>query len=195
MHISEGVLSTPTLAAGWAGAGAMLLYSLRKIGHYDVPKVALFSALFFIASFIHIPIGPASLHLLLNGIVGIFLGSGAIVAIFIALLFQALLFGYGGMGVLGINTLIIALPALAGALMMRFGLPKAAVYFLAGALPVALSALLMFGVLVLEREAYLGAGALFLLSNIPLVVIEGLVALFLIRFIMRVDPALLQRQR
>lgn len=72
------------------------------------------SAMFFIASFIHIPIGPTSIHLILSGLIGAFLGFNAGLAIFAALLLQALLFGYGGITVLGVNLLMIASPAVLG---------------------------------------------------------------------------------
>ncbi len=67
--------------------------------------------LFFIASFIHIPLGPTQIHLVLIGIIGIVLGSSVFLAILIALLLQATLLGFGGLTSLGANLIIMALPS------------------------------------------------------------------------------------
>jgi len=63
MHISEGILSAPVLVMG-AGLTAMAVgYSLKKMEHKEVPKVAILSSVFFVASLIHVPVGPSSVHL------------------------------------------------------------------------------------------------------------------------------------
>ena len=51
-----------------------------------------------------------SAHLVLNGLLGALLGFVAFPAITVALLLQALLFQYGGILVLGVNTATMALP-------------------------------------------------------------------------------------
>ena len=70
------------------------------------------SAVFFVASLVHIPIGPTSVHPLLNGLMGIVLGWAAVPAILVALLLQAVFFGFGGITVLGVNVVNMAVPAL-----------------------------------------------------------------------------------
>jgi len=77
------------------------------------------AAIFFLASLVHVPLGLSNAHLTLNGLVGLVLGWGAIPAIFVALSLQALLFQFGGLTTLGVNTLIMAAPAVLCALAFR----------------------------------------------------------------------------
>ena len=69
------------------------------------------SATFFVASLVHVPVGPSSVHLIMNGLAGLVLGWAAFPALFVGLLLQAVFFGFGGVTVLGVNTVAIALPA------------------------------------------------------------------------------------
>ena len=85
MHISEGVLSAPVLLAGWAVTAPAVAAILWRVRQSEIPRIACFSALFFVASFVHLPVGVSSMHLMLSGLVGAFLGSRAILAIFVAL--------------------------------------------------------------------------------------------------------------
>ncbi|MGB9630293.1 MAG: cobalt transporter CbiM, partial [Thermodesulfobacteriota bacterium] len=110
MHISEGVLSQPLLIMGGALSIGGLSIGLRKIKDEELPKVAVVSSSFFVASLIHVPIGPSSAHLVLNGLVGILLGWASFPSIFIALILQALLFQFGGFTTLGVNTFAMATP-------------------------------------------------------------------------------------
>jgi len=74
MHISEGICSPPVLAAGLGLAVAGVAYGLRKIDTESIPRVGVLSSAFFVASLIHVPIGPTSVHLVLNGLMGLLLG-------------------------------------------------------------------------------------------------------------------------
>src|SRR5207302_5573020 len=76
------------------------------------PRIALLTAAFFVASSMHIPVPPASVHLLLNGLVGVILGWRAPLAIAVGLLLQALLLGHGGFLAVGVNTCVVTVPAL-----------------------------------------------------------------------------------
>ena len=196
MHISEGVLHPQLLVAGNLIATGVLYFSYKKLDVQKLPITAALSALFFIASFIHIPLGPTSVHLIMSGILGAFLGYGVFVAIFIALLLQALLFGYGGITVLGVNLLIIATPALIAYYFMRIktksGFKKLLLHFLIGSVPVSLSAVLLALVLALNGEAFYAVASLSLLSNIPIMLIEGIFVVFIFRFIQKVSPKLLE---
>lgn len=111
MHIEEGILSPPVLIAGTVCAAAGVAMGLKKMDAQDIPRVGVLTATFFVASLIHVPFGVASAHLILNGLLGILLGWVAFPAIFIGLTLQTLFFGYGGLSVLGVNTLTMALPA------------------------------------------------------------------------------------
>ena len=196
MHISEGVLHPQLLVAGNVIATGVLYFSYKKLDVQKLPITAALSALFFIASFIHIPLGPTSVHLIMSGILGAFLGYGVFVAIFIALLLQALLFGYGGITVLGVNLLIIATPALIAYYLMRIktnsGFKKLLLHFLIGSVPVSLSAVLLALVLALNGEAFYAVASLSLLSNLPIMIIEGIFVVLIFRFIQKVSPKLLE---
>jgi cobalt/nickel transport system permease protein len=111
MHISEGVLPGWLLATGWGLTAVGTYLGLRKIDNRKLPLVALLSAVFFIASLIHVPLEPTSVHLLMNGLAGLLLGWAAFPALLVALFFQAIFFQFGGLTVLGVNTFNMAFPA------------------------------------------------------------------------------------
>ena len=104
MHIAEGVLSPPILAAGYALTAVGTALGLRRLDYDKLMTVAILAATFFVGSLIHVPIGPSSAHLILNGLLGVLLGWAVFPAILAALALQALLFQYGGLVVLGVNT-------------------------------------------------------------------------------------------
>ena len=74
MHISEGILGAPVLASGAALTVAGTAIGLKKMDYEKLPAVALLSAVFFIASLVHVPVGPAAAHLVLSGLCGVLLG-------------------------------------------------------------------------------------------------------------------------
>ena len=86
MHISEGVLSAPVLLSGAALTAAGTAIGLKNLDYDHIAQVGILSATFFVASLIHVPIGPSSVHLLINGIVGLLLGWAAFPAILVGLL-------------------------------------------------------------------------------------------------------------
>ncbi|MFO0969485.1 MAG: CbiM family transporter [Gemmataceae bacterium] len=112
VHISDGVLSVPFWAAGWLVAAMLLAWGCRRVTEEEIPRVALVTAAFFVASTIHVKVPPSTVHLLLNGLAGILVGRRAVLAIFVGLGLQAILLGHGGFYVLGVNTCVMALPAL-----------------------------------------------------------------------------------
>jgi ABC-type Co2+ transport system permease subunit len=112
VHISDGVLTTPWLAAGFVLAALLLGLAAWRIRDEEVPRVAILTAAFFVSSLIHIRVGPTSIHLLLTGLVGVMLGRRSALAIAVGLLLQMMLIGHGGWTTLGINTCVMTLPAL-----------------------------------------------------------------------------------
>lgn len=193
MHISEGILNTPTLVVGWAISAPLCAYALYKIPQNEIPKIALLSALFFIGSFIHIPFGPTSFHLILSGLVGALGGGYAILSIAVALIFQALLFGFGGLGVLGINILVLSLPTITIWYFLKPTITTLKTYqlFLGGALPTLFSLILLSAILLSNHiKLEYGVMAIFL-YNIPLLIIEGLICVFSVRFILKYMPKVL----
>jgi cobalt/nickel transport system permease protein len=117
VHISDGILSLPVLAAGWAITVALIgvaLWWSKKKGNLEeeIPKLSVMTAAFFVASLVHIPVGPTSAHLILNGLVGVILGIFAFPAIFVGITLQALLFQHGGIITIGVNTANMGIAAL-----------------------------------------------------------------------------------
>ncbi|MBW1735669.1 MAG: cobalt transporter CbiM [Deltaproteobacteria bacterium] len=196
MHISEGVLSGPVLVSGIALAAAGTAVGLRKLDYDRIPRAGILSASFFVASLIHVPLGPSSVHLILNGIVGLLLGWGAFPVILVALTLQAVLFQFGGITTLGVNTMIMALPAvfcyyLFGSLVRRrssLALPAA---FACGALSVFLSAVMVGIALTFTREEFLRVSYLVVVAHLPVMVIEGLITAFCVGFLKKVQPHIL----
>lgn len=197
MHISEGVLSPAVLGGGAALAAAGAAIGLKKLDYEAIPRVAILSAAFFVATLIHVPVGPVGLHLVLNGLMGLLLGWVAVPAILIGLFLQALLFQFGGLTVLGVNTVVMAAPAVVCFYAWRSGLrrpgPAAAVgAFACGAMAILLSGLLVAVALVTTGQAFRQVAQLVLLAHLPVMFIEGLVTLFIFLFLKKVRPEMLE---
>jgi cobalt/nickel transport system permease protein len=196
MHISEGVLSGPVLISGAALTAAGTAIGLKKLDYDRIAQAALLAAAFFVASLIHVPVGPSSVHLIMNGMVGLFLGWGAFPTILVALVLQGVLFQFGGITTLGVNTVIMAAPPVAcyylfGRLIHKDKLIGAAAAFACGFLSVALAAVLMAAALVFTEEGFWAIAATVIVTNLPVMIIEGLVAVSGIAFIKKVKPDLL----
>src|SRR4051812_17121198 len=114
LHIQDGMLTTPWWAGGLALAGLLAVLAAWRVRDEGVPRIALLTAVFFLTSPIHVPVpGGPRVHLLLGGLLGVVLGPRAVLAILVGLLLQALQFSHGGLVTLGVNTCVMALPALA----------------------------------------------------------------------------------
>lgn len=213
MHVPDGFLPLPVILGGYVTAGALAWMSLRQIERLPdpqavVPRASLLTAAFFVASWIHIPVPPASVHLVLNGLLGAILGYFAMPAILIGLFFQAVMFNHGGLSTLGVNAAMMGIPALLSHNLFqlhrvfpksreRLGLGLAA--FIAGAAGLGLSAAIFVGLLVTtipasfdvatERAAILTLT----LAHLPIMVLEGLFTAALVLFLHRVRPQLLEQ--
>src|SRR5438552_196674 len=119
VHIGNEVLNPAWEIGGFAAAAVLLAVGAWRIREEEVPRIALLTAAFFVSSSIHVPLGPTSVHLLLNGLVGVMLGWRAAPAIFIGLLLQAVLLGHGGYFALGVNACVLTAPALLSGLLFR----------------------------------------------------------------------------
>ncbi|MGA1845452.1 MAG: cobalt transporter CbiM [bacterium] len=198
MHISEGVLSAPVLVTGAAVSIACLGIGLKKVEQERIPLVAVLSSAFFVASLIHVPIGPSSIHLILNGICGLLLGWAAFPAIVVALSLQAVLFQFGGLTTLGVNSVIMGLPAVLCFYLFHWLAVRddfwiwAGASFACGALSVLLSGVLVAVSLVFTGESFLQAAKLVLIAHIPVMLIEGFITAVCIGFLKRVKPELLE---
>src|SRR5947209_20009548 len=112
VHVSDGVLGWHTVAAGFVLAALLAGLAAWRVREDEIPRIALMTAAFFVASSIHVKLGPTSVHLLLNGLVGVVLGRRAPLAILVGVTLQALLIPHGGISTIGVNTCTEALPAL-----------------------------------------------------------------------------------
>jgi cobalt/nickel transport system permease protein len=200
MHISEGVLSAPVLGAGAALSAVGLAVGLKKLDYERLPQTAILAAGFFVASLVHVPIGPSSAHLVLNGLLGILLGWAAFPAIFVGLALQAVLFQFGGLTTLGVNTFSMAFAALVtywifGRWIRAGGALAMAAGFGAGFLAILLSALMVAGALALSGEQFFTAAQLILIAHLPIMVVEGLLTAAIVSFLSRVRPAMLANGR
>jgi cobalt/nickel transport system permease protein len=199
MHISDGLLTWPWLAGGFAVAGVLALFAAWRIRDEEIPQTALLTSAFFVASSIHVRVPPTSVHLLLNGLVGVVLGRRAALAIPVGLFLQAALLGHGGFTTLGINSCIMVLPALLAWQMFAglHRLPFLKRQWFAMGLVVGMSATLASAVLnclVLTWggvEDWRELARLVLLAHLPVVVIEGLILGFTIKFLAQVKPEML----
>lgn len=217
MHIPDGIVPAQVCAAGYGITGLLTWYSLRQIQrrgnpNAQVPKAALLTAAFFVASSIYIPVPPTTVHLLLNGLLGVVLGYFAFPAILIGLLFQALIVGHGGLTTLGINAAMMGIPALLAyhIFQLRFVMtPKrkqegnpsrlsiGIFAFLGGALGLGLTALIFMGLVITTVSDDFNGGAeriaiaSLVLAHIPLALLEGGFTAMLALFLQRVKPELL----
>jgi len=196
VHISEGVLSAPVLVSGGALAAAGTAIGLKKIDYDHLARVGILSATFFVASLVHVPIGPSSVHLIMNGIVGLLLGWAAFPAILVALLLQGVFFQFGGITTLGVNTIIMALPAVICSYLFAPLLHKDRKYLLLAGFGCGFCAVLFGGVIVglalmFTEENFLKVAMLVVMAHIPVMIIEGIVTAFCVAFLKKVQPAML----
>ena len=178
-------------------AAAGIVIGLRKLDYDRLMTVAILAAAFFVGSLIHVPIGPSSVHLILNGLLGMLLGWAAFPSIFVALMLQAILFQYGGITVLGVNTFNMAFPAVVCYYAFRPMLLKSARQrivgaFCCGALSVAGAGLLTALSLSFSDEGFLRTAQLLFLAHIPVMIVEGVITALAVSFIAKVRPEILQ---
>ncbi|MBD5608119.1 MAG: cobalt transporter CbiM [Desulfovibrio sp.] len=202
MHISEGVLSAPVLAVGAALAIGGVAVGLKKLKDDQVVLCGMLSAAFFVGSLVHVPVGVGNAHLLLTGLLGCLLGWAAFPAVFAALLLQALLFQYGGLTTLGVNTFCMGFSAVLSWYAFRAiykiypspaGLKVAA--FCGGFLGTAFGAILAALSLIFTDEGFFAAAGILLAAHLPVMLIEGLITMFSAWFIARVNPEMLALPR
>jgi cobalt/nickel transport system permease protein len=211
MHIPDGILPASVCLGGYVAAAVATWYSLRKIRQKEdpragIPKASLLTAAFFVASWIHIPVPPISVHLVLNGLLGAVLGYYAFPAILIGLFFQAVIFQHGGLTTLGVNAAVIGVPAILSYYLFQvrnlFGqdsrLGTGLCGFLAGAAGIGLAAVAVLTLLITTLPAHLDIEVerasiyALALAHVPLMVIEGVFTALVALFLLRVKPVLLE---
>jgi len=197
VHISDGVLPPAMLAGGFLFTAILLFLFLKEMRVEEIPKISLITAALFVASLIHFPVGPTSVHLVMNGLAGILLGRRAFIGVFVALTLQAVFFQHGGLSVLGVNAFNIGVPALLAWQIFerRRGLesPRREVVFgvLAGGLAVLASVLMVSLELLALGEAFNEISLLVIGAHLPVILIESLVVGGAAGFLLKVKPEML----
>jgi len=196
MHIVDGALANEVVIGGAVLAAGGIALGLKKLPLEKIPAAGVLSATFFVASLIHVPIGPSSVHLILNGLAGLILGWAAFPALFVGLLLQAVFFGFGGLTVLGVNTLNIALPAVLaglifGRLIARASPAMGAVWAgIGGAFAIAATTLLVAVSLMLSGDEFVPAAQFVFFAHIPVMAIEALLSAAAVYLARQVKPDL-----
>lgn len=215
MHIPDAILPPQIYLGGYAVTGLVTWYSLKKINKQGnpaplIPKAALLTAAFFVGSAIPIPIPPTSVHLVLNGFLGVVLGYFAFPAILIGLFLQALMLGHGGLTTIGVNAAMMGIPALLAyhIFQLRYAfwkrshtpLTTGSFAFLGGFLGLVLATLIFVGLVITTISADFDASAertavmTLLIAHLPLAILEGGFTAMLAVFLQRVKPELLTQK-
>ncbi|SLM62759.1 MULTISPECIES: cobalt transporter CbiM [Dickeya] len=194
-HIPDGLLSLPILVSDGIIAITGVGLALRRINDRAIPRIAILSAVFFTASLVSMPVGPSSIHLLLSGLMGIVLGMGIFPAVMVALFLQAILFGFGGLTTLGVNTVNIALPgAIVGLVLgpvVRHASSAAKASSLA-ALGAAFSVMATGGLVAISlwisSSAFTPVAKILLITYLPLALVDAAFTAAVVGFLTRVKP-------
>ncbi len=205
MHIGEGVLTATragqgVLLAGTVAAAVGTMIGLRRLDEEQIPKAAVLGSAFFVASAIQVPMGGSSVHLVLSGLMGLVLGWAIFPTVLVSLVLQLVFFSIAGPTVLGINTLIMALPGVLCHYVFRWlvrsNQPSIvfASGFAAGSLALMLGALLSAAALVLAGEPFVLLAKGFLALHVPVAVVEGLVTGSVVVLLRQVRPEILGAQ-
>jgi cobalt/nickel transport system permease protein len=201
MHISDGILSAPVLAGGWVVAAGLTAVTLRKVQLEEIPKISVLTAVFFVSDLVHVPAGPTSVHLILNGLMAVVLGIRAFPAVALGVALQTLLLGHGGVTVIGQNAV-----NLGGGSLIAYGVwqlrhftrfKRREVVFgaLAGAIGVFSSGMLMATALLLSGREFFVQAKLVVIAHSFIMILEAIVAGTCAGFLARVKPEALAGQR
>jgi cobalt/nickel transport system permease protein len=198
MHISEGILSAPVLATGAGLTVACVAVGLKKLDYDKLPETAVLASVFFVASLIHLNVGPVAVHLVLSGVCGLVLGWLAFPAILVGLTLQAVLFQHGGLTTLGVNTFNMAFPAVVLGYVCRRGVlsdspvVRGVAEFACGAGAILFSAILVALSLIATGRAYIAPAEVALLAHVVVMILEGILTVFIVEFLRKVRPEILK---
>ena len=116
------------------------------------------------------------------------------------LLIMALVFGFGGVSVLGLNLLNVALPGYLAYLIFspflkRSSETQAMIWGgVAGGLAVLGSALMVAAALALSGDGFWPAAQMIVVAHVPVALVEGLVVGVALSFLLKLKPALFMSQ-
>ena len=179
---------------------AITAATIRKMDLEEIPKISVITAVFFVASLIKIPAGPTSVHLILNGLVGVILGWRAFPAILLGLILQALLFGHGGVTAIGVNAIMMGggglIAYMVWQLRHRVHIKNREFIFgaLAGATGVACSGIILALALITTNESFWAMASYVLVAHVFIIIIEAVVVGSCASYLARVKPEILAGQ-
>jgi cobalt/nickel transport system permease protein len=215
MHIMEGFLPHPWWEIWWLAAIPIMaygVYSLSKVTKKfpeAKPLLALMGAFIFVISALKLPsVTGSSSHPTGSGLAAIIFGPGvASVLSAIALLFQALLLAHGGLTTLGANDFSMGIigPALGFAIWIigkKAKLSNSIAVFIAVALSdlatyVVTSAqlALAFPTAAGVFDSFFRFASIYAITQIPLAIGEGILAVFLFDFLAKYKGILLSSMK
>ncbi|WP_419767419.1 cobalt transporter CbiM [Arcobacter sp.] len=196
MHIADGVLTLESTVTVSAISLVCLYVSIKSIKDEKITLAAAMSAMFFIATFIHVPLGVTQIHLVLIGVIGILIGWMSFISIFIALVLQALLLGYGGVVSLGVNLFVMGMPAIIVYYLYNMEitnkLNEKVKFFLVGFLGTFFATLFLAIILLFSKPEYEYASYTIFIVDSGAMIIEGIISMFLLQFIKKTYPKILK---
>jgi cobalt/nickel transport system permease protein len=211
MHIMEGFLPHPwweiwfIIAIPFVAYGVYKLTKVAKKFPEAKPLLALMGAFIFVLSSLKLPsVTGSTSHPTGAGLAAVVVGPGVTsVLSIIVLVFQALLLAHGGLTTLGANvfSMGIAGPLLAYAIWItakKVRLPNSVGIFLAAALGdlftyviTSVQLALVFPTSAGFFDAFLKFGAIFAITQVPLAIGEGILAVVLFDFLAKYKGQLL----
>ncbi|MFO7767795.1 MAG: energy-coupling factor ABC transporter permease [bacterium] len=191
MHIADGIIATEICVAADAACLGSLYVMGRETDPDEIPRMGFVGAALFAVSLVHFPVAGTAMHLSLLGLAGVLLGSRAVPVLFLALLFQSLIFQHGGLITLGLNTLNMSVGALsAWALWRTLPVPRPIRAFAAGFAGIMLPATLVIAEFLITGY---GRGILVLYAAYAVTAVaEGLLTVSVTAFLHRVQPDILE---
>ncbi len=209
IHLEDGALSPIWVVFWWAVAAALIGFAMLSLRREGVSTrkmtIAAMSASVGIAAFlVTIPVF-GGLHLNLTPLIGILAGPAlGSLAVLIINMFSAAV-GHGGWGVIGVNTVVNLSEVLVGyyiyrAFRTRVNLNRFASGFSAAVLALTMSALMVVTIVAvagiqdshLEEEETAHNLWLIAATNIGVGLIEGALTGYVVSFIGRIKPDLLE---
>lgn len=200
MHISDGVLSTTVITGGWTITIILALItfwwrSQESDITEEIPKFSVMTAAFFVASLIHLPIGPTSVHMIFNGLVGVVLGPLAYLSLLVGLTLQAFLFQHGGVTTIGINAMNIGIPALLSYYVFKkgfdYGISEKIMGAFSGGAAIFMTVILLSITLLTTGQEFIGVAQMAAAAHSPLMVVEAIITGSVVTYLSKVKPELL----
>ena len=211
MHIMEGFLPNPWWEIWFAIAMPFVAYGVYRLSKVTkkipeaLPLLALMGAFIFVLSSLKLPsVTGSTSHPTGTGLAAVVVGPGITsVLSIIVLLFQALLLAHGGITTLGANVFSMGIvgPMVAYAVWIaskKARLPTSAGIFLAAALgdlftyvTTSVQLALVFPTSAGFFDAFLKFGTIFAITQIPLAIGEGILAVILFDFLAKYKGQLL----